>query len=384
MVENRLVELLSCGGHVGKDGYAQAYGCVSLDDIDVDEIRTRSGLRRAEPSRRQKLNQIVFVQESLLGMNDLTAADLGFEANLSKTRTHEMAVRVVAWSFEIDPRQRRRSATLREERRNRKEEREARTHGLASTVRASGVIDQFSALRPQRRPTPAALLIGRPRLAYDGPMHRRWPLAFLGVAALASAATGCARQVPEPVAFENRVFYHYYDVDADPSAFEKRYPPLDLGEERPNPEYLGVSVIGQSIHLSRPKHWVIRTASNKPEERFIEYVSPNQYLFSIYERVDSPEDLWREVMGRYEAEAKVHGAELLGSRVPVATANAQGRGYLLRRFIPGAKAPYRNMSHEFLLRSDHRIVLVQIVYPTETIQPIRDELLRTIKTFELF
>lgn len=214
-------------------------------------------------------------------------------------------------------------------------------------------------------------------------MHRCWPLALLGVVAFGLAQGGCARQVPEPLAFQNKVFYHYYDVDADPSAFEKRYPPLDLAEATPNPEYLGVTVIGQSIHLSRPKNWVIRTASNKPEERFIEYVSPNQYLFSIYERVDSPEDLWRDVMGRYEAEAKVHSAELVGLRVPMATWNAQGRGYLVRRFIPGAKAPYRNMSHEFLLRSDHRIVLVQIVYPTETILPIRDELLRTIKTFEL-
>jgi hypothetical protein len=206
----------------------------------------------------------------------------------------------------------------------------------------------------------------------------------LSLGALLVPLAGCARQVPEPLAFQNKVFYHYYDVDADPSLFEKRYPPLDLAQEAPNPEYLGVSLIGQSIHLSRPKNWVLRTASNKPEERFIEYISPNQYIFSIYERVDSPEDLWREVMGRYEADAKTHGADLLGTRVPISTFNAQGRAYLVRRLIPGAKAPYRNMSREYLLRSDHRIVLVQIVYPTETIMPISDELLRTIKTLELF
>jgi hypothetical protein len=208
----------------------------------------------------------------------------------------------------------------------------------------------------------------------------------LGLAAIATAilGIGCAHH-PDPVAFENRVFYHYSDADADPSAFEKRYPPLDLEERpnNPNPEYLGVAVLGSTVRISRPKNWVLRAASNQPAARFIEYISPNQYVFSIYERVDSPEELWRDVMKRYEESAKKSGAELLGSRIPVATWNAQGRGYLVRRFVAGAKAPYRNMSREYLLRSDHRVVLMQIVYPTETIAPVNDELMRTVETLQV-
>jgi hypothetical protein len=213
----------------------------------------------------------------------------------------------------------------------------------------------------------------------------RWTSFVLTCAGalFALACPGCGAHVPDPVAFQNKVFYHYYDPDADPGAFEKRYPPLDLQERQPNPEYIGVSIIGDTIHLSRPKNWVLRTASNKPTERMIEYVSPNQYVFSIYERVDSPLDLWRDVMARYEGAATAEGAELLGSRIPVATWNTQGRGYTVRRFVPGAKRPYRNMSREYLLRSEHRIVLMQIVYPTETIQPVTSELLRVVQTLEM-
>jgi hypothetical protein len=204
----------------------------------------------------------------------------------------------------------------------------------------------------------------------------------LVILAVAGAAA-CGHTRPDPVAFENRVFYNWDDPNADPAPFEQRYPPLDLGEQAPNPEYIGVSVIGANIHLSRPKNWVIRTASNKPEERFIEYVSPNEYLFTIYERVDSPDDVWREVMDRYEQAVKADGAEMLGSRVPVSTWNAQGRAYVVRRQVKAAKAPFISVSREFLARSDHRIVLVQIVHQTGTLRPVSDELLRVIATMEI-
>lgn len=228
------------------------------------------------------------------------------------------------------------------------------------------------------------LLPNRSARAYAFHVMRRIGTSFLmlGIGIVAINAVGCAH-APDPVAFDNRVFYHYYDANADPSAFEKRYPPLDLEERTPNPEYLGVEVLGSTIRLSRPRNWVMRTASNQPTERFIEYISPNQYVFAIYERVDSPLDLWRDVMGRYEGAAKESGAELLGARIPVATWNAQGRGYVVRRFIPGAKAPFRNMAREYILRSEHRVVLMQIVYPTETIQPVNDELMRAVQTLEV-
>ena len=195
-------------------------------------------------------------------------------------------------------------------------------------------------------------------------------------------ALGC-QSGPDPIAFQNRVFYNYDDPNADINAFEQRYPPLDLAEQAPNPEYIGVSVIGWNIHLSRPKNWVVRTASNKAEERFIEYVSPNEYIFSIYERVDSPRDVWREVMARYEEQVKADGAELLGARVPVATWNAQGRAYVVRRQVKAAKAPYIAVTREILARSDHRVVLVQIVHQTSTLKPVSDELLRVMDTLQI-
>ena len=147
-----------------------------------------------------------------------------------------------------------------------------------------------------------------------------------------------------------------------------------------NPEYVGVSVIGSKIHLSRPKNWVIRAASNRAEQRYIEYVSPNEYVFAIYERVDSPEDPWRDVMARYEEAVKADGAELLGARVPMSTWNAQGRAYVVRREVRAARAPFISVSREFLARSDHRIVLVQILHQTGTLEPVSDELLRVLET----
>lgn len=206
--------------------------------------------------------------------------------------------------------------------------------------------------------------------------------AFVLAASVAASASACAHG-PEPVAFDNRVFYHYTDQDTDVSPFEQRYPPLDLEERAPNPEYIGVSIIGANIHLSRPKNWVIRTASNQPEQRYIEYVSPNEYVFAIYERVDSPRDLWRDVMARYEAGVKADGAELLGARVPISTWNAQGRAYVVRRAVQGAKNPFVSVSREYLARSDERVVLVQIVHQTNTLRPVNDELLRVIETLEI-
>ncbi len=129
--------------------------------------------------------------------------------------------------------------------------------------------------------------------------------------------------------------------------------------------------------------WRIRRASLQPEKRFIEYVSPNEYLFAIYERVDSPVDPWKDVLERYENDAKAKGAELLGQRVPVATWNAQGREYIVRRTVKGQRAPYSHLSSEILVRGDHRIELVEIVHQGESIAPVGAELLRVMETLQL-
>ncbi len=205
----------------------------------------------------------------------------------------------------------------------------------------------------------------------------------IGCAAL--GASGCSSG-PAPIAYENRVFYNYGfgGGPADAAAFEKPYPPLDLAEKAPNPEYIGVCVVGGYVCISRPRNWVIRAANNQPGSRFIEYVSPNEYIFAIYERRDPPDELWRDVLDRYEEDAKKAGAELLGSRIPVATWNAQGRAYVVKRPVAAAKQPFINMSRELLLRNESRVVLIQIVHQGSSIAPVSDELYRTVQTLRVY
>ena len=95
---------------------------------------------------------------------------------------------------------------------------------------------------------------------------------------------------------------------------------------------------------------------------------------------------WEHLNGERERNRRTRelGAEIVGGRVPIATWNAQGRAYVLRRRIRGAKAPFENVSHEFLARSDARIALVQIVHQTPNIEPVTGELLRVVNRFELY
>jgi hypothetical protein len=209
--------------------------------------------------------------------------------------------------------------------------------------------------------------------------------AFLPVLCglVAASSAGCGGG-PPPTAFENRTFYQYDDLVATGgNASERPYPPLDQKARPGLPEYIGVSVLGGTVHLSRPSNWKIRRLSMTPERRFIEYVSPNEYIFAIYERTDSAIDPWRDVLQRYEEDAKTSGAEVVGARVPVATWNAQGREYVMRRKVKGQKAPYTNLSREVLLRSDHRVDLVEIVHQGDTLAGVSDEMLRVMETLEL-
>jgi hypothetical protein len=209
-------------------------------------------------------------------------------------------------------------------------------------------------------------------------------LARVCAAALVGVLAGCSSG-PEPVALQNPIFYQYGTLagSADAPSLEQRYPPLDRGEAPPLPDYMGVTVLGGAAHLSRPRDWVIRAGSARPEHRYVEYVSPNEYVVAVYELAESPEETWREVMARYEQQAVKSGAELLGQRVPMATWNAQGRAYFLRRAIPAAKSPLVNHAHEYILRNEHRIVLLQVVHHDPSLDPVGAELRRVIETFRL-
>ncbi len=213
----------------------------------------------------------------------------------------------------------------------------------------------------------------------------RFRIATLAGLASAALCAGCS-SAPEPVAFQNRVFYQYDTLNplVAAKALETAYPPLDKQETPPLPQYVGISLMDGVVHISRPRNWVIRAGSVQREHRYVEYVSPNEYMVSIYELVDSPVDPWRDVMGRYEDQAKKAGADLLGQRVPIATANSQGRAYLVRRPVAAAKGPFVNYANEYLLRSDHRLVLLQIVHQSESMKPVEDELRRVVETLEVY
>lgn len=206
-------------------------------------------------------------------------------------------------------------------------------------------------------------------------------LGLLG--GLLGVGAGCSSG-PARVALENKVFYEYgLGTSVDPQAFEKAHPPLDLGKQEKLPEYMGVAILGGAVKISRPKEWIIRNASNATGGRFVQYLSRNQYVFSVYERPDRPDDLWRDILARYEEDVKGAGAEIVGPRVPMATWNAQGRGFVVRRQVQAAKAPLVNLCHEYLLRSPKRVVLVQIVHPEDGLTELEPELMRVISTLEV-
>jgi hypothetical protein len=213
-------------------------------------------------------------------------------------------------------------------------------------------------------------------------MPRSVAIASLAVLPVMILACGGG---PAPVAYENRTFYDYGAGarGGASSEFERRVPSLDLAADARRPAYLGVSVLGGLAKFSRPANWVVRSASTAPGARSIAYVSRNQYLVQITERADDPDDLWRDVIGRYEDEARASGAEVVAGPIPIATANAQGRAYVLKRLVAAAKAPFQNGIREYLVRGTRKIVLVQIVFPEGELPEIGAELLRVLQTMEI-
>jgi hypothetical protein len=217
-----------------------------------------------------------------------------------------------------------------------------------------------------------------------------WSRIGLGTVSLIALAAGCAlagcSSGPVPEALQNKVFYQYDSTSAAQAAkaLEAPYPSLDKTDATaPLPQYMGVSLLQDAVRMSRPKEWVIRSGSVRPEHRYIEYVSPHEYMVSVYELVESPLDPWLEIMTRYEDESKKAGAAFVGERIPFATWNAQGRAYTVRRAVAAAKAPLVNFANEYLLRSDNRVVLLQIVHHSENLAPMDDELRRVVETFQV-
>jgi hypothetical protein len=185
-------------------------------------------------------------------------------------------------------------------------------------------------------------------------------------------------------AARNRTFYDWtVGTGATAAQFEQRYPPLDFAEKQPNPEYIGVAIVRGGVRLSRPKEWMIREASNEPARAYIQYTSPRAYSFGIYERPDSPSDVWRDILTRYEDDVASVGAKAVGRRIPVATWRGQGRAYSIERKVEAAKRPLISRSREIVVRGDHRVVIVQIVHDGEDLSAIDAELARVVGTLEV-
>ena len=203
---------------------------------------------------------------------------------------------------------------------------------------------------------------------------------MIAVPLLLSACGG-----PSEGATKNRVFYDWAVAtgEAGSKEFEERYPPLDLAPQEPQPEYVGVTVLRRGIHLSKPKNWLLRDASNQPGQAYVGYVSPNAYSFAVYERPESASEPWRELLDRYEADAESVGAKIVGKRVPVATGIGQGRAFSVERSVEAAKRPLVSRSREYLVRGRSRVVVVQIVYEGDDLSQVNPELLRVIDTLEV-
>lgn len=196
--------------------------------------------------------------------------------------------------------------------------------------------------------------------------------------AAAVASGGCGGGVAS-IAERNRTFYEWDTSSREIlRSFEAPFPALDLA-----PAYRGIAVLGGAVRISRPTDWVLRRAGDDAGRRYVEYLSPKEYLFSIFEWPDRPDVLWRDVLTAYEEADKRAHAEIVFGRIPVATWNGQGRAYLVRRRVPAAKEPYVNTSREFFVRNENRIVLVQIVFQGDSLAPESDELLRVVQTMRL-
>lgn len=183
---------------------------------------------------------------------------------------------------------------------------------------------------------------------------------------------------------KNRTFYDWATATGAGSGdFEQPYPPLDLAATPPQVRYKGVTVVRGGVHLSRPFNWMLRDGDNAPGQAFVQYISPNAYVFSIYERPESPTELWRDVMQRFEDDTQSLGAKIAGSRVPMATQIGQGRAYTIERQVEASKAPLVSKSREYLVRGETRIVLVQIVHEGDDLSAIDQELKRVVETLEV-
>ena len=130
------------------------------------------------------------------------------------------------------------------------------------------------------------------------------------VAALALGTIACGGSPTAPA--DDTVYYLHARGAIDRRfSWERYYPPLDREEDYRLPRRIGVSIFEGDVRLSRPVDWHLLTADYSPEARTISYQSPRQFVFTIYERVDPPEEEWDEVLKRYEEDIEARGSQII-------------------------------------------------------------------------
>jgi hypothetical protein len=211
-------------------------------------------------------------------------------------------------------------------------------------------------------------------------LMRRTACLCAALAALGALA-GCGGTPTAPR--QDEVFYlHGAGIIDRNYSYEVYFPPLDAPAVERVPRVVGVGILEGDVRIGRPIDWYIRAADYTRESRFISYQSPRQFLFSIFERIDSPEDPWPDVLQRYEQDLEDQGGQVIAARGPIATANAQGRTYFVRTKI-AAKPPYEAFAHEILVRSEHRVLLVQIVHQ-QNVESSIDEMMAAVRSMIVY
>ncbi len=213
----------------------------------------------------------------------------------------------------------------------------------------------------------------------SAPLIRRLVIGGVALAGLSGIGCGGSPSAPR----RDEVFYlHGGGVIDKNYSWEVYFPKLNVDATPRTPRIVGVGIFNGDVRIGRPVDWQIRSADYTPQQRFISYQSPRQFIFSIYERVDPIDDTWPEVLKRYEADVEEQGSDILASRLPVSTANAQGRTYVVKTRVP-SKPDYQSFAHEVLIRSEHRIMLVQIVHG-ENIEASADEMVAALKSMVVY
>ena len=179
------------------------------------------------------------------------------------------------------------------------------------------------------------------------------------------------------------VFYlHGGGVVDRTKSWEAYYPRFDHDKTDRLPRMVGVGIFDGDVRFARPTDWSIRDADYTMEHRFIAYQSPRQFTFSVFERVDPDQDPWPAVEKRYEQDTTDQGSDILASRIPVATANSQGRAYLLHTRVR-AKPDFEGYATEILVRNGTRVLLVQIVH-RQDIESIADEVTAALSSMIVY